>query len=332
MPKKQLKLKKSSQESANLKSPLISVLWKIQQIIPFNILTPSLAFFVLKCLIVFAVIFSAFEKKNVQNLIAKLIDHQNTSIVKNLPFDSVKLIDHQNTSVVENLPLDSEKLNDSNVTSHLNTLSQKIRKKMKSEFKEKHLTKSESTILSILTNPNNWLIILPMLSIVSVYFRHLQLKNLTEKPIDVQEPVDQIVEQTDVKEPSEIHIGIPVDQIVEQTDFEFKLREWLSTKTKDTSGKNESIEEVKIQKEKEVEMVNLFQNINQYYTNTLEIIRSNFEETKDIDIIKLKEKIIEFEKEKEIAKKHPTILKFENLLKTIMTLNSIILLKFASLE
>ena len=309
--KSQSKPKESPEKSANVKSPLVSVLWKIQKIIPFNILTPSLAFFVLKCLIIIAVVFSAFEKKNVQKLIEKWIDHQNTS-------------------VVENVHLDTAKVNDSNVTSQLNTLSQKIQKTIESEFKEKHFTKSESTILSILTNPNNWLFIIPTLTIVSVYFRRLQLKQQPSREMVKEEahPMVKVEENPMVEVEANRMDEVKAHPMDQPEDFKSKLHAWLSTENNETSESKETSEK----KDNVLEMHNLFQNIYKYYVNTEDIIRKNFEGTTDDDILKLKEKMTSFKQAQEESKKNPTKMKLEMLLRTIMTLNSIILFKYALLE
>ena len=155
--------------SIHTKSSVFSVLKKMQTIIPFNIFTPSLAYFVLKCLLVFAVLITTL--KNEKTTFGHWISFKKTKT------PVLKSENNTHTSVSKTPLLKSEHNTDTENSTDTSFLIQEITKTMESQNSHQPLTKSESIILKTLTNPKYWFIILPTLTIVLAYFRRLRKKN-----------------------------------------------------------------------------------------------------------------------------------------------------------
>ena len=130
-------------------SSIQEVLTKIQNLIPFNILTTGTASFVLNCLLIFAIVM--IEKKPIQVI----------EITKLIQDNSLKKTDSGSTQLKE--------------------LSNDIKTKIRLQHKGEQFTKSESKIVDILTNYKNWFLILPMLSIVVHFFKTLKNNQFYEK-------------------------------------------------------------------------------------------------------------------------------------------------------
>jgi hypothetical protein len=139
-------------------SSIREVLTKIQNLIPFNILTTGMASFVLNCLLIFAIVM--IEKQPIQVIELKKLVQENS--LNNTNSDSTQL----------------------------KKLSKDIKTKIQLQYKGEHFTKYQSTILNILTNYKNWFLILPMLNIVVHFFKILKNNQLHETQLQNYEKED----------------------------------------------------------------------------------------------------------------------------------------------
>ena len=210
--------------------------------------------------------------------------------------------------------------------SPLEVIGQQIQEEVTSRSKNNHLSQNESIILSILTNPQNWLIIIPTLTIVSWYFRRFGLEKIFAGKMN---PPEQKVDPPP-----------PDEKVADSQIFESKLNEWLEQMSLQDNGPNKSDKPDKPDRPEMEEndqrkmLVTLTSKINSYSENTEQML---LKDVSNPSFSKLKTYFENFKTyfanlKTNFRKKirHPTVHQIEEILKTIITLHSIVLLKFVS--